>query len=164
MGLVAVASQAPLLPASEMSSSGNKNLLGAELVLPEFTSQKNLAKEVERLRTEVAGAPFTLKLFREKPDKRKSDGDDCVALGDLLQPKKKARAAKRKAVPKPKAAVGASSATETKEELEQDVVDHIYGSSRQRWWVDDLLSCLIHAAGTSDQCSTELMLSRVTED
>ena len=134
--------QAPLLPpAADGTSSG-----GMEILLPEFTAQKNLIKEVERLRTEIGGAPFAAKMFKEKP-KRSADADEtAVSLQDLLQPKKKARTAKRKAAPKQSS--GASK-PETLDEVEADVVDKAFGSSRKRWWIDDLLGSLIHAAGAS---------------
>ena len=144
-----------LPPAADGNSSGVM-----EIQLPEFTASKNLIKEVERLRTEIGGAPFTAKMFRDKP-KRSADADEAaVSLQDLLQPKKRARTAKRKAAPKPSSG---PSKPETLDEVEADVVDKAFGSSRKRWWIDDLLGCLIHAAGAWRKGNQLEILERVDE-
>ena len=137
--------QAPLLPASESGASGSV----LEIQVPEFTAQRSLGKEVDRIRTEIGGAPFMTKIFKEKSKKAQTEDEAVVSLADLLHPKKKARTVpKRKAAAK-SVAGSSQGIRENVDDVQADIVDHTYGSSRRRWWLDDLLACLLHAAGAS---------------
>ena len=115
--------------------------------MPEFTASKSMVKEVERVRVEIGGgAPFTSKILKEKKSRQARDGE-TVKLEELLQPLKKARTQpKRKAAPKSKASAKPSVEKECLEDIEADVGQG-EGTTRARWWIDDLLACLVHAAG-----------------
>ncbi|CAJ1353145.1 unnamed protein product [Effrenium voratum] len=137
--------KAPLLPAAD---SGSGVL---EISLPEFTATKSLSKEVERIRVEIGGgAPFMAKVVKDKKGKQHAKGGDAeetMNLHDLLQPKKKARAAPKR----PAVSHTQLESIETMEaEVEQNSGTGAGSTHRKRWWVDDLLACLIHAAGDID--------------
>ena len=116
---------------------------------------------INRLLTEIAGARFVDKLAgggNKRPTTRDASDGSALDVNELLQPKKKARKAsapKRRAAPKGAAASAARVPTESKDDIEADVEMSVNGQasddatahSRARWWVDDLLSCLVHAAG-----------------
>ena len=91
---------------------------------------------IERLKAPVAGAAFVNKVTKTGSDPSKSKG----------QPKAKAS---RKAKAKPKAAAAGSGKpsepVEDREDLEGEV-KMTMADSRPRWWLDDLLGCLLHAS------------------
>ena len=136
--------------------------------LPDFAFGKHIPETINRVVTEIAGAPFVSRLAAAaSAAKRKHQQQACadaqgesqaqaVDINTLLtvQPKKRARRAapksKRAATPKTTAAPDADDV-----ELVQDIVmgfDAAAGddsTSRARWWVDDVFACLAHAAGGS---------------
>lgn len=139
--------EVPILPPSESDTSGNGNG-DATIPMPEFIFVKHMPKEIDRLRTEVNGASFGFKVNKTKGAKKCSNadddgGNDTINVQDLLQPKKKRKTTAKKA-PKAKAKSQAEP-----EEAQQIFADVDVGGSgtRKRWWIDDVLSCLIHAAG-----------------
>ena len=109
---------------------------------------KHVPDILNRLLTEIKGAPFVNKLSGTgKPNKKTSQGSDqpsgsgAVDVSELLHPKKKARkAAKAKA----KSKIGVTDGVAA-EEVDLEVF--VEGATRPRWWVDDLIGCLQHAAG-----------------
>lgn len=120
--------------------------------MPEFMFVKHMPKEIDRLRTEVNGASFGFKVNKAKGTKNSSNADDegneTINVHDLLQPAKKKRKTAAKKAPKAKAKSQAEP-----EEAQQIFADVDVGMSgtRKRWWIDDVLSCLIHAAGLDGQ-------------
>ena len=125
--------------------------------LPDFMFSKNLPDVIGRVLTEIAGAPFIKQASSSAKGKRSTaaasatEGEGTLDVSDLLHPKKKTkRVAKRKAAPK--ASTQGDAAPASAAELEEDVTmnDGQDGqSSRARWWIDDVLSCIAHAAGGS---------------
>ena len=113
---------------------------------------------INRIVTAVAGAPFVDRVTASKATKQTGTDAEktpatAIDVNELLQPKKRARktttAPKRKAAAKSKAQIE----TENAMQLREDVVmtdghNSSGGVSRPRWWVDDLLCCLAHAAGS----------------
>ena len=100
--------------------------------------QKQNTTIIERLKAPVAGAAFV-----NKVTKTGSGSDPSKSKG---QPKAKAA---RKAKAKPKAAAAGSGkpseAVEDRDDIEGDVKMNM-ADSRPRWWLDDLLGCLLHAS------------------
>ena len=122
-----------------------------EVVLPEFGFAKHQPAVIERLKVEIGGsgnvANFCNKVCktRKSKDKDKESELAAMSLTDLLQPKKKKRVGGAKAKAAPKAAAS-SEAAEGAATIQADVAQ-AGGTSRKRWWIDDLLACLVHAAG-----------------
>ena len=137
--------EVPLLPASECSSDQS---FGKDIAVPEFAFPKQASKEIERLRTEIGGAAFASKIFKPEKSKKSKADESVVALSDLLQPPKK----KQRAAPKAgkKAAAKAKPGDNSQQESTTDImadVEQTTGVNRKRWWIDDVLAALIHAAG-----------------
>ena len=126
---------------------------------------------IERLKTEIAGAKFVEKLFNPS-NKNKgttttstadqsgdgtgdSSGNCKLDISDILQPKKKAKkagGAKAKAKAKSRAANGPE--PEYDDIAGADAAMSLeHGAERPRWWVDDMLLSLMHAAGGSSSRS-----------
>ena len=109
---------------------------------------------MNRLLTEIKGAPFVEKMAGgSKASKKKTAGAGeeeatAVDVNELLQPKKKRKMPKRKAAPKSTAGPQ-ESAADVQEEVVLGDADDSAAPTRPRWWVDDLLGCLEHAAGSS---------------
>ena len=119
-----------------------------------------MPETINRVVTEIAGAPFVNRLAAAasaaKRKQQQKAGVDTqgeqqahtVDINELLtvQPKKRARRAtpkaKRLATPKPAAAPEA-------DDIELEDITMGDESTRARWWVDDMFSCLAHAAGGS---------------
>lgn len=135
-----VSTQVPLL------SSEDGACQSTIVPLPDFCFHKHMPAVIDRLRTEIDGATFTSKVLRGKKRKAaESEGEEAekpVIAAEILAPKKRAKkAAKRKAAPK--------SASENQEQEDAVMADVAQegGCSRKRWWIDDVLACLIFAAG-----------------
>ena len=119
-----------------------------ELALPEWIFTKHMPSLIERLRTELGGATFAAKIFKTSSSAavNKDTDNEVVDVTDLLVPKKKKRSnPKAKAKGKAKAAT-ADDDKENPDEVLADV-QQSSGCSRKRWWIDDVLAALIHAAG-----------------
>ena len=136
--------QVPIIPAD-----GTDGTADANIPIPEFIFTKHMAKEIDRLRTEVAGATFGFKISKSRASRdSKAENEDemsALSLQELLQPKKKRKTMAKKAAAKPKA----KATTMEAEDVEEIFADVEVGNSgsRKRWWIDDVLSALIHAAG-----------------
>ena len=121
-----------------------------DIPIPEWTMQKHVPAVIDRLRTEIGGATFASKIFKtsSKGDKSKEQAAEAaVDINDLLVPKKKKRVtggAKGKA--KAKARAGSHDDKENIESILADV-QQTGGVARERWWIDDVLAALVHAAG-----------------
>lgn len=117
-----------------------------EVPLPEFAFSKHSAETIERLKTEIGGNVAASFCNRVCGKKRQAKEEELGALSlqELLQPKKKKRSAKAKA--QPKAATSPDVPQESSDSIKADV-QQTGGVARKRWWIDDLLACLIHAAG-----------------
>ena len=115
--------------------------------------------------TEVAGAPFLKHAAggaKGKRSAKQGDGDSSaitsVDVNELLQPaKKKARRApKGKAKPSKVADAGpeanAQSLAEDIMMQADDDADEEGASTRARWWIDDMIACMVHAAGGALAC------------
>ena len=118
--------------------------------MPEWTFTKHVPGIVDRLRTEIGGASFAGKLFKPPASARAQASSDGTTLdvSELLAPKKRKRATSK---PKAKGKAAKNRATdEDAEDVDQLLadVDEGSGCTRRRWWIDDLLSALIHAAGS----------------
>ena len=119
-----------------------------ELALPEWVFTRHMPSLIERLRTELGGATFAAKIFKTSSSAavNKDTDNEVVDVTDLLVPKKKKRTnPKAKAKGKAKAAAQADD-EENPDEVLADV-QQSSGCSRKRWWIDDVLAALIHAAG-----------------
>ncbi|CAE7405505.1 unnamed protein product, partial [Symbiodinium necroappetens] len=119
-----------------------------DMPMPEWTLTKHVPGIVDRLRTEIGGASFAGKLFKPPASARAQASSDGTALdvSELLAPKKRKRATSK---PKAKGKAAKNRATdEDAEDVDQLLadVDEGSGCTRRRWWIDDLLSALIHAA------------------
>ena len=141
-----------------------------------FCFAKHSPDVLNRVLTEVAGAPFIKSAAAAAERKAKRAAADqntgasslptAVDVSDLLQPKKKARrnapkgrAAKAKAKASASASGAGGDVEMSVQDMEGDVSiampatgeddDEGNGSSRPRWWIDDVLSCLAYAAGGS---------------
>lgn len=88
----------------------------------------------ERLKAPVAGAPWVNKVFRSGDTKKTS-----VASNPSAKPK-----AKGKAKAKAKSASKAANSEDVSNVVEDIQMDH--ADRRARWWLDDLIACLLHAA------------------
>ena len=116
--------------------------------------------------TEVAGAPFLKQAAggaKGKRSAKQGDGDSSaitsVDVNELLQPaKKKARRApKGKAKPSKVADAGPEANAQS---LAEDIImmqadddaDEEGASTRARWWIDDMIACMVHAAGGALAC------------
>ena len=127
-----------------------------------FLFVKHMPQIIDRLRTDVAGAVFVEKLAQARmkalqqaaASNAMDDHADNQAkiqdINDLLHPKKRAKKSqqpKRKAAAKKSAQAPAATAAE--DELEADINVDGLGTTRNRWWIDDVLLGLAHAAGGS---------------
>ena len=122
--------------------------------MPDWIFTKHMPAIIGRLKTEVGGASFVAKIFKPAASARAQASSDGAALdvNELLAPKKRKRATSK---PKAKGKAAKSRATdEDREDADQVLADVEEGSgfSRRRWWIDDLLSALIHAAGSPVTC------------
>ena len=130
--------------------------------LPEFAFAKHMPDVMNRILTEIAGAPFLKQASGAGKSKRAAPATaagsseattGAVDINDLLQPKKKAKraaGAKRKAGKSGAQQEDASNVAI--DDLQQDVAMQGENgdegiATRPRWWVDDVLGCLAHAAG-----------------
>ena len=123
--------------------------------LPDFAFGKHMPDLITRVLTEISGAPFVRQAAAASSNKSKrasqmAQASSTVDVNDLLQPKKKARkVAKAKA--KSKATNEADTPMAALDDDVQmqaaDAAGDEGGSSRPRWWIDDVLGCLAHAAG-----------------
>ena len=135
--------------------------------LPEFMFSKHQPDVIGRVVTEIAGAAFVNRLAAAAAKKRAASGEadstggatlSALDVNDLLTPQPKK---KRRATPKAKsrAAAAATSALQAEQDAStlQDDVAMVMGPedgepdedapSRKRWWIDDVFTCLAHAAG-----------------
>lgn len=139
-------------PTSDSPSGEGSDAALQSRPLPAFGFAKFHASVIERLKTEIAGAKFVEKLGSKKraaaqvssaaSGPGRADTEDKFDVTDILQPKKKARKASTKAKAKAKPR-GAGDAPEGDVEM---AVAQEFGE-RPRWWIDDVLCCMIHAAG-----------------
>ena len=129
--------------------------------LPEFGFAKHMPDTLNRVVTEISGAPFVTRLVAQAAAaaaKRKADqgadhqGQSAVDVNELLtvQPKKRQR---RAAAPKSRRGTTAKAAAQPAD-VDVEIQDGDVAmaasddaASRPRWWVDDVFSCLAHAAG-----------------
>ena len=127
--------------------------------LPEFGFAKHMPDTLNRVVTEISGAPFVTRLVAQAAAaaaKRKTDqgadqqGQTAVDVNELLtvQPKKRQR---RAAAPKSRKGAAAKAAAQPAD-VDVEIQDIAMAASddaasRPRWWVDDVFSCLAHAAG-----------------
>ena len=113
---------------------------------------KHMPDILNRLLTEIKGAPFVTKVSGSGKASKKAQGNDrtsgagAVDISDLLHPKKKARKASAKSKAKA-AAKKEDTAPEAEVDVEVAIDGPDGGATRARWWVDDLIGCLQHAAG-----------------
>ena len=113
---------------------------------------KHMPDILNRLLTEIKGAPFVTKVSGSGKASKKAQGNDktsgagAVDISDLLHPKKKARKASAKSKAKA-AAKKDDTAPEAEVDVEVAIDGPDGGATRARWWVDDLIGCLQHAAG-----------------
>ena len=121
-----------------------------ELALPEWIFTKHLPGVIERMRTEIGGGTFAAKIFKPSSSasaSNKAPDAEVMDVTELLVPKKK-----KKATPKSKAK-GKAKAVGTQGDDQENVdgvladVQQSGGCTRKRWWIDDVLAALIHAAG-----------------
>ena len=157
--LLVTAAKVPLVPHMPgediaRGSSSARVLDPPQRKLPDFLFSRHLPDVLNRVLTEIAGAPFVLRANKRKsaPSTAEPGTDDVVDINDLLSaPKKKARrtgGAKSKAKAKPKASSEASAVDTTDVVMAGgDTSEATEGSSRARWWIDDVIACLAHAAG-----------------
>ena len=129
-----------------------------DIVMPQWMFTKHLPAVVDRLKTEIGGAPFVAKIFQATADRSNAKSTDSavVDVNDLLVPKKKKQRATSKAKSKAKAKAAAANTDEIEDDITADV-PQAGGAARKRWWVDDVLSAMIHAAGDHAnvlQCAT----------
>ena len=115
--------------------------------LPPFSFGKHSPQIIERIKTEATGAQFIDKIG---PPKKRTSDDDANSKGmdiqELLQPKKKAKK-KAKAKSQPKAAACPGDDMEDEQGKARATVVTEFGSERDRWWIDDVIFSLSHAAG-----------------
>ena len=161
------------VPLVQHRGQGSSEDSSEQRQLPEFMFGKHLPDVVNRVLTEVAGAPFLKQAVAASSKGKRAastaagnqagqDGQAAVVpavdINELLQPKKKARKGpKRKAAPASAAQGGDTPNTDpaTLESLQEDVCMAPAGNvgeggevaTRARWWIDDMLGCLAHAAG-----------------
>ena len=117
---------------------------------------KHQPDAIGRIMTEVHGAPFVQRVTgagRSRGPASAAEGGaqpSAVDINELLVPAKKKRkaASKRRAAAKSAAGNGAG-ANQTAEELQEDIAlgEEDGAPTRPRCWVDDLIGCLVHAAG-----------------
>ena len=131
--------------------------------LPPFSFGKSQPQIIERIKTEIAGAQFVDKIA--PPKKRVTEEDDAKGMDiqDLLQPKKKAKKAAGKAKAKASAKAAACPGEDAEDEQGKARAAAIvseFGSERARWWIDDVIFCLSHAAGGFSATSCKLGVVR----
>ena len=129
-----------------------------DLPISEWIFAKHAPALIDRLKTEVGGATFAAKIFKTTAKRGKAEEADdmsaamAIDVNELLNPKKRKRAAgkaKAKSAAKAKSQAKKKSAG-AEDENPDDVladIDDGSGCSRKRWWVDDVLCAVIHAAG-----------------
>ena len=118
-----------------------------DVVLPEWIFSKYAPALIERLKTEIGGASFAVKIF--KPTDKAPQDAATVDVNDLLAPAKKRKRTAPKAKGKAAARSRQTDTGDSKENAETVLADVAEGSgcSRKRWWLDDVLAAMIHAAG-----------------
>lgn len=132
--------------------------------LPYFSFSKQQQSVIERVKVEVcAGAKFVEKLFAKQQKQGQAQGqhgsDEKLDVSEILNPRKKQRknsaGPKNKAQAKAKAKARASGDAADEEDadaLASAVSLGDFGSERARWWIDDMLCSIVHAAG-GDGCN-----------
>ena len=143
--------------------------------LPTWGFAKSSPGVIERLKTEIAGAKFVEKLFTATTRKgtttstdQNSDGNGAsenlskLDISDILQPKKKAKktgaGVKAKAKAKGRAGPAGPEAEYDDVAGADAAVPLEHGAERPRWWVDDMLLSLVHAAGGSLSCIVQVQV------
>ncbi|CAE7444488.1 unnamed protein product [Symbiodinium sp. CCMP2592] len=150
---LAVSSAVPIIRDRPSGSGGDY-----DMPMPEWTFTKHMPAIIDRLKTEVGGASFVTKIFKPAASARAQANSDGATLdvNELLAPKKRKRATSK---PKAKGKAARNRATDDDREDADQVladVEEGCGCSRKRWWIDDLLSALIHAAGSRVTCVRRL--------
>ena len=134
--------------------------------LPTWGFAKASQGVIERLKTEITGAKFVEKLFASSNKRgttttttdENGDGDSSSAgkldISDILQPKKKAKKTGSGVKGKAKAKSRANGPEPEYDDVTgaDAAVPLEHGAERPRWWVDDMLLSLVHAAGGSLSC------------
>ena len=147
---------------AEISVSGDD---ARHLPEPELLFSKHVPGIFERLKVPVSGAQWVDKIFKKKTSKASKDkdddgntttgvggpGDQDGADGPQPQGKGKGRGrgkAKAKSKPKPKAKPEQSEPQEERNEVLADVKMDM-ADRRQKWWLDDLICCLVRASNST---------------
>ena len=137
------------------STGGDAGGVPAGDQAPSFMFSKHLPSVIERLKTEIHGASFVEKITKQinqklkqhQPKQEDDQEEQKLDIGDVLQPKKKKARGKGKAKAKAAATPVADDMDDKPDEAPVQMKHADIGSERTRWWVDDMLSSLIHAAG-----------------
>ena len=102
----------------------------------------------EILKTPIAGAAWVNKLFKKRKGATSAAGDVLPEADAGVQPdaKRKSKAkGKAKAKAKSKAGLAGDDNIEDKDLVVQDMKMEL-ADCRPKWWLDDLIGCLLHAA------------------
>ena len=127
---------------------------GRHLPEVEILFSKHVPSMFERLKVPVSGAGWVEKIFKTNRREKKTKDDEGMLEGDASKTKAVASAkgkakAKAKGKAKAKAKAAASNGTgdqEDRDEVVADVQMDVAGR-RQKWWLDDLIACLLRASG-----------------
>ena len=134
---------------AEIAVAGDE---GRHLPEVEVLFAKHVPSMFERLKVPVSGAGWVEKIFKTKGREKKTKDDEGMNEGDTSKTKSSAKAkakAKGKAKAKAKAKAAASNGIgdpEDRDEVVADVQMDVAGR-RQKWWLDDLIACLLRASG-----------------
>ena len=139
-------------PSEASATESNK---GGTHALPTFAFGKHLPLVIERIKTEIAGARFVEKIsnkqqLKKKQNQTSQETDPKLDINDVLNPRKRRKggAAKAKAKARPTNTRDGGE-EEGQAEIESTVTVGAadYAVERARWWIDDLLGCVVHSAG-----------------
>ncbi|CAE7240553.1 unnamed protein product, partial [Symbiodinium sp. CCMP2456] len=120
-----------------------------ELKMPDWIFAKHQPAIIDRLKAEIGGAAFASKILKgSRRPIEEGTSEAVVDVSELLQPKKKSKKASSSKA-KAKASGKRNAVSDTKENAEELTADvnEVEGCTRKRWWLDDLLTALINAAG-----------------